>query len=383
MRHIAYPAALGSCVLGASTSALRAAEWSITPSYSSSVDYDSNRRLAAEGKGSEATVLAIDLKFKRALEDLELTLEPRYALRRFSDASLGNGDDRTIAAGALWSGERTVTNLTASYFDQSTLTTEQLETGLVDANTHRRQSQAGASWNWNQTERRALVAQFNYLDVSYYGSASRLLPGYRYPTGSLGEQFLFNERGSLTLSAFGSKLRSDTQGNSSRETGLQAEIVYSISERTRIDGSLGKSTRVLAGQSSRGTDAALSLDHSLVSGKLNVGYKRSLVPYGFGFLVEQQQFTFNLTRPLSAYWDGTVSFYRIQNNETAVLLGLDRRDYSDLSGGMSWHPAETWSVGAVVERSWTQTAERFAKPVNRWRSSVSITWSPFPKSRSW
>jgi hypothetical protein len=383
MRQISYPAALGSCVLGAGAAPLRAAEWSITPSYSSSVDYDSNRRLSADEKGSDATVLGIDLKLKRALENLELTLEPRYALRRFSDPTLGNGDDRSIAAAANWSEERSLLNLTASYFDQSTLYAELLETGLVNADTHRRQSQAGATWNWTQTERRAVVAQFSYLDVSYYGSARKLLPGYRYPSGSIGEQFLFNERGSVTLSAFGSKLDSTTQGNSSRETGAQAEIAYALSERAKIDASVGRSTRVLSGQSSPGTDAALSFDYSLVSGRLNLTYKRSLVPYGLGFLVEQQQYTFNLARPLSPYWDTTLGFYRIQNNETAVLLGLDRRNFNDLSGGLNWHPAETWSVGALIERSWTQTADRNATPVNRWHSSISITWSPFPASRSW
>src|SRR6202011_3032593 len=181
MRQIAYPAALGSCVLGAGGSPVWAAEWSITPSYSASVDYESNRRLAADAKGSDATVLAVDFRFKRALEDMEFTLEPHYAFRRFTDPSLGNGDDRSLNAGFNSIGERSTLKLTASYWDQSTLTTELLETGIVSADTHRRASQAGAAWNWNQTDRRTLVAQLNHMDVSYYGQAARSLPGYRYP----------------------------------------------------------------------------------------------------------------------------------------------------------------------------------------------------------
>ncbi len=71
MRQIAYPAALGSCVLGGGATPLWAAEWSISPNYSASVDYDSNRRLLVDGgKGTDASVLSIDVKFKRALEDL-------------------------------------------------------------------------------------------------------------------------------------------------------------------------------------------------------------------------------------------------------------------------------------------------------------------------
>jgi hypothetical protein len=383
MRQIAYPAALGSCVLGVGVSPVRAAEWSITPSYSSSVDYDSNRRLVAEGKGSGASVLAVDLKFKRALEDVEFSLEPRYAWRRFTDASLGNGDDRTVNAGINWVGERSTLNLTASYWDQSTLVTELLETGLVSGDTHRRQGQAGANWSWNQTERRALIAQLSYSDVNYYGQNASLLPGYRYPSGSLGERFFFSERGSVTLGAFGSMLESDTPGNSSHEVGIQAEVIYVFSEKTRLDTSIGESSRVLSGGSSHGTNASVSLNHSLFLGSICLGYTRSLVPYGIGFLVERQQLTATFVRPLTPFLESNLSFVRVQNNETAVLLRLDRRNYNSLSAGLSWHPAETWTVGARIEGVRTQLVSLAGQTVTGWRSSMTVTWSPFPKSRSW
>jgi hypothetical protein len=382
MRQIAYPAALGSCVLGAG--GVRAAEWSITPLYSSSVDYDSNRILQAEGKSSGATTLAVDLRLKRALEDLTFIVEPHYALRRFTDSSLGNGDDRSVSVGMNWIRERSTLNLTASYFDQSTLVTEVLETGIVSGDTHRRLVQAGAGWNWSQTERRALIVQVNYLDVDYHGRSSSQLAGYRYPSGSIGEQLTFSERGSLTLSAFGSRLESGTQGNSSSlEEGLQVGMTYLWSEQTSIDASLGKSRRVLTGQSSTGTDASIALDHSLSFGKLSFSYKRSLVPYGVGFLVEQQQFVGTFSRSWSPYLDSSVSFYRIEKSENAVLLNLDRRNYDSLAARLNWHPAQTWSVGATLEGVRTHTADLAGEVVQKWRSSVSFTWSPFPKSRSW
>jgi hypothetical protein len=383
MRQIAYPAALGSCVLGAGASPVWAAEWSITPNYSASVDYDSNRLLLAHGKSSDATVLAVDLRFKRALEDMEFTIEPRYAFRRFTDPSLGNGDDRSVNAGFNRVGERSNLNLTASYWDQSTLTTELLQTGIVSADTHRRASQAAATWNWNQTDRRSLIAQLSYMDVSYYGQAARYFPGFRYPSGSVGERFAFSERGSFTLSAYGSRLQSDTQGNSSRSVGLQAEIIYQFSERTNIDASIGESSRVLSGESSHGTDGSVSLNHSLFLGKVSFGYTRSLVPYGSGFLVEQQLFTASIAHPLSPYLDFNLSLFRIQNNETAVRLRIDRPNYNSLAASLNWHPAETWSVGARLEAVRTQVFGLPAETATGLRSAITITWTPFPKSRSW
>jgi hypothetical protein len=390
MRQIAYSGALGSCVLGAGVSSPRAAEWSITPNYSAAVDYDSNRQLLAEGKdkGSGASVLLVDLKLKRALEDLQLTLEPRYALRRYTDSSLGNGDDRSVNGELNWVREKSVVDLTASYWDQSTLTSELLQTGLVSADTHRRAAQGGVSWNWNQTERRTLISQLSYQDVSYYGLHEASLPGFRYTSGSLGERFAFSERGSFTLSAYGSVLASDTPGNSSHEVGVQAGTSYAFSERTSLDASLGRGSRVLAGSSSQGTNGSLALNHSLELGRITLGYTRSLVPYGVGFLVEQQQYTAAISRQLTPYLDGNLGYQQIKSNQAAVLLGVGRPSYKSLSAGLNWRPLETWSVGARVEgvraRIGSLTRLGYSEQnANGWHSSITLTWYPFPTSRSW
>jgi hypothetical protein len=382
MRQIVYTSAVGSCVLGTGAAPVRAAEWSITPIYSVSVDYDSNRRLLLEAKGSEAAVVTADLTFKRAMEDWDVSIEPRYSFRRFSDRSFGNGDDRSVYAALNRLTDGYSLNLTGSYWDQSTLLTEVLETGIVSANTHRRQGQAGANWTWTQTEVRELIAQINFTDVSYYGQGRAQLPGFRYPSASLGERFAFSERGSLTFSTYGSVLSSDTPGNSSHEVGLQAEIIYSFSESTRVDGSVGESSRVLSGQSSYGTDASISLTHTFTQGVASASYTRSLVPYGNGFLVERQQATASLTHPLTPYIDGTLSFTYVNNNHTTVQLEIDRASYDIASAGVSWHPSETWAIGAQAQALRTQSLGLPAGTVNDWRTYFTVTWTPHPWSLS-
>jgi hypothetical protein len=323
------------------------------------------------------------VNFKRALEDLEFTIEPSYAFRRYTDASLGNGDDRTLNAGMTWARERSILNLTASYWDQSTLLTEQLETGRVSGDTHRRNAQAGANWSWNQTERRNLLVQLNYSDVSYYGQAAEFFPGYRYSSGSLGERFAFSERGSFTVSAYGSLFSSSIPGNNSHQLGLQGEVIYAFSERSNVDVSLGESKRVVSGTSSNGTDISASANHSFFRDKISLAYSRSLVPYGSGFLVERQQYTAMLVHPWNEYLDINLSFLRVQNNETAVLLRIDRRSYETLSAGLDWRPTETWSVDVRLDAVHSVLADLTGDSANSWRSTVTLTWRPFPKSRSW
>ncbi len=382
MRQIAYPAAVGCGWLAVNSGPAAAAEWSVTPLYSSSVDYDSNRRLAAVGRSSEATVLTADLRFKRALENWDIVIEPRYSFRRYSDSALGNGDDRSLFAGYDFTGERNSLSLSGSVWDQSTLLTEFLETGIVSGNTHRRLGQMSGTWTWNQTERLQLVTQLSYLDVSYRGQESARLPGYRYPAGTIGERFYFSEAGSFTVSAYGSALSSDTRGNSSHEYGLQAAVLYAFSERTRVDASVGESSRVLAGESSHGTDASVSLTHYMTLSNLNLSYVRSLVPYGNGFLVEREQVTASVSRSLTPCLDGSLSALHVKNNQTAVLLNLDRHSYDSVSASLTWRALETWNLAAQLAGVRTQAPGSSTETIYGWRGAVTLTWTPLPSSRS-
>jgi hypothetical protein len=355
----------------------------MAPSYSSTIDYDSNRRLEHDGTGSEAGVLAIDLRLKRALENLDFTIEPRYAFRRFSDSSLGNGDDRSIFSAFNFNRETSTLNVTASYWDQSTLVTEQLETGIVAGDTHRRMAQASAAWTWSQTERRALVTQVSDMDVSYYGEEASRLPGYKYPAGSIGERFIFSDRGSFTVSSYGSLLQSDTAGNSSHSLGIEGEVVYAFSELTNLDATVGQSERNLSGSNSRGTDASVALNHAMLLNRVTLSYTRSLVPYGNGFLAERQQYGASLTHSWTETVDGTLSALRVQNNETTVLLRLDRRSYDSVSASLNWRPTPTWSLATQLSGIWTQTPDLVAQSVRGWHGAITLSWTPLPSTRSW
>jgi hypothetical protein len=351
--------------------------------YSAGGDFDSNRSLLHEGTGSTAYFVSTDVKLQRAVEDLNITFEPHYTLRRFHGPGFGNGDDRSVAGSVNWTRERTALSLTASYLDESTLTTEVLETGIVNGDTHKRATQAGGVWSWSHTERLSSVAQVSFDDVSYYGLSRALLPGYRYTSGSVGEQFGVNERCQVTLSAFGTKLDSQIQSNSSHELGLQGEIVYLWSDTSKLDASLGESKRVLDSQDSNGTTGAITFTRSVALGSVSFAYRRSLVPYGFGFLVEQQLYSGTYTYKTSPYWDSSISYYRTQNNETAVLLRIDRRNYNTVAAALNVHPTEKWSIGVSLSAVRTQTPDEASLPVHGWRGSLSVTYAPFPKSRSW
>jgi hypothetical protein len=390
---MAYSTAIGcGCLLGAGgASHLWAAEWTAQPSVSWMTDYDSNRALNVDSEGSESAVIYGDLKLERSSESTQIVIEPKYDLRRYSDSVYGPGSDRSLNASLVWTGERNSLNLSASIANQTTLTTELLESGIIDGSIQQRLEQFNAQWSWSRTELHQFFVQAGYMDVDYPGSPLvpegpdgpfvSELPGYKYSNGALGEHFFLTPLTTLTVSAVGDALDSPLRGDSSHEEGGQVELSTSFSERLAVDASVGETRRSLAGQTSNGTNASVLITRSFERGSATLTYTRSLVPYGTGILVERQQVSAGLTRPLTEYLDANINLIRVQNNESTVRLGIDRPFYNNAMVGLAWKMGESWTVAPAVTASWTQ-AIGSNLPVHEWRGALTVTWKPLASTRS-
>jgi len=379
---MAYPTAIGcGCLLGAGgASPLHAAQWSLQPIFSWELDYDSSRSLVPNAPASEETVLSADLRLQRSVENSQFMLEPRFDVRRFSDSVWGPGDDRSLAGGFSWSGERTQLNLTGSVANQNSLTTELLETGIIDTNSRRRSDVAGVELDLARTETHLFFVQVNYLGSSYSGPANiqAVLPGYRYESAALGERFTLSEHLTFSVSAFGDILHSDRAGGSSHETGGQVGLSYARSERLTFDFQVGESRRVLRGSASNGTNVSASATRNFERGNLSCSYVRNLTPYGNGFLVQRDQITAAAKRSLTPDLDVDLRLIRVQNNDSTVRLGLDRRFYDNAGVGLDWRLGETWSLRPEVTTSWSKPIGS-DRTVREWRAALTMTWKPIQK----
>jgi hypothetical protein len=376
-----YPTAIGcGCLFGAGgMTHVHAAQWSLQPVLSWQTDFDSNRSIEPGGQGSEQAVLSADAILQRSLENLQFSLQPHFDLRRYSDSEWSPGDDRSLAGTFSWNSERSQLSLNGSIANQNTLTTELLETGIIDTNTRRRTAQASGELDLGRTEEHLFFTQASYLGSSYSGPplTEELLPGYRYYSAASGERFILSEHLTFSASAFGDYLHSDRAGDSSHEAGGQVELKYSHSELTTFDVQVGESRRVLTGTASLGTNVLASATHKFELSSVSLSYSRSLVPYGNGFLVERQQITAAVTRSLTPTLDADLTAIRIDNNNSTVLLELDRQFYDNLGGGLTWKVSENWSLRSEATTSWAPPIN-YPHTVHEWRTALTMTWRPLP-----
>ena len=390
---MASPTAIGcGCLLGAGgMSHLLAAEWSVQPIFSMQTDYDSDRNLSEGTSGSEEAVLYGDLKLQRAVESTQILLEPRFDLRRYSEDIWQPGNDVSLNGTFTWTGERVKLSLTGFIANQTTLTTEVLETGIIAADARRRSSQASGEWDWYQNERYAAFVQLAYQSSKYSGDAllEYELPGYRYPSASVGEKMSVTDRTAVVASLFGDALTSERQGNSSHEAGVQLEVIHQFSERISLDAAVGESRRSLSGQRGSGTNASVNLSRTYERGSFTLNYTRSLIPYGTGFLVQRQQFSAILVRSLTPTLDLNLTLMRVKNNASAVQLGIDRPYYDNGVLGLSWRMGESWTLQPQVSTNWTNPVEFTSTgatinpaTVHEWRAQVTLVWQPLADSKS-
>ena len=392
MRRVARAtsgAVLGlGCVFGVTA---RAANWSVAPNLDWSVDTDSDRSLVPQGSASQSTSVSTNLDISVVTETTRLTASPSLRWQLFDTKAYGNIFERDLSAADLWTGERITVNASAKDGDNSTLSTEATQTGILSSNLHQRLDLASVSATYNETERYALVLSTDYSDVSYYGTAQsdqlNLLSGYRYFTGSIGEKAQLGETSSLTVTAYRNKDISRLPGNDTLQTGAQAEYHRSFSERLNFDASLGGARIQSLKSTQTSTTGSLNVSRSYELGSIAIAYSRSLTPYGSGTLVQRQQLSLSATRNLRQQLTMTAAASRVQNGS---LPGQSEdggqtpqvQTYINTHLGLDWAPGETWRIGGELD--WTRTrAEGLGQePVHDWHASVSLIWTPQPYSTS-
>ena len=355
-----------------------AAEWTLAPVISAAIDDDSNRYFTLPARASQSLMLSGTGQFQRMTDTTQLTLTPLLRWQRFDNDFYSPNFDRAILAAFDWTQELWKLDLTGSYSDLSTLTTEVETTGLISSTVHQRAQQVGLSWSYSQTERRALVVSVAYAEAGYYGTQAGLLDllqGYRQPSASVGERFNLDETSSLTPSNFTDQVITHIPQEDSHETGAQIDYAHAFSERTRLDVSVGASSRSLEGVQSTGTVANVQFSHGYERGSLTAAYTRGLVPYGTGLLVQQQRASLTGSYALTEYLTTTAAFVRTQN-DAAPLAGLGARVYNNVTVGLDWKPLIEWTVHAETGATRTETVGLNPQPVNEWRVLLSLQWSP-------
>ena len=370
--------ALGACAAACAMPA-SAAEWSVTPAFSWDADHSTNRGLQPDAPESQSYGAVVDLQLARRDDTSEFRIQPHYRLARYLADRYPDADDKQLSMSGHWGYENAVLELNALAAEESTLTTELAETGLVRADSNRRTIGGGLAWKYAAAETRQLSLSLGWQDVDYTGARQDVLTGYRYLTASVGESFTLTPRAALLVTAFGSRLESPERNSTSDERGASLGVQYAWSERTTMSLSLGLSKQDMDGRQSTGTTRDFSLDHKGERLDWSLGYSHSLQPYGTGVLAERDTAQLQFVRALGPRLDVLLSGRYARNQDGGFGFTFDSREYRFGESSLRWRVRETWyaslSVGYSTARQEATWFTR-ASDAHGWTIGLNTRWTP-------
>jgi hypothetical protein len=395
-------AVLGVGCLAGGAPLAHAAQWSFAPQANVGVDNDSNRYLEANAPASQSGFVNPSAEFDWSNDTSKLSLSPWLMWQQISTKTYASLHSESLNGEYDWNSELGQLAVQGSVADFSTLATDIPDSGLVAPGINRRTYFGSASYSHLLSERRTFIAQFSWLDVNYFGSNSQLLnllSAYKYATVSLGEKFILDPSTSLTPTIFDNQVISELTAGNSRESGMRLDFNHSFTERISIKAYAGGSQQALQDlygyfitfqglvpayrpETRISGLGGFVLTLATERGHLDLTYANSLQPYSGGVLAQRQSLTLSGMQSVTEKIDVSISGARIQNNHSAVQLGIDRAYYDTATLGLDWHFAETLRLHseAGVQHAPTLSFGPYTPtvPLTEWHVALSLNWTPLP-----
>lgn len=408
-RRACVPACLMIAAIAAGTA--QAAEWSMESSVALRTEYDDNIQLTA---GPHPTVwgilLAPEIKFSGATERLNVTGGVRASFNRYFGESGLDDIDHSLTLRSSYTAERDLFGLNIDSVRDSTLVSELLETGIVQARRERNRLSANPSWRHYLTESMALTTSYGYTDVRYADTHNTSLIDYRDQQATVGLQWNPNERDLLTVTGHYDWYETNPKTFEAKTYGLQARYDHAFSETLRGALALGarntQSTQsaealfcsgpilfglcfgtlspitLVANDTSTGYTFLATIDRkfetALLSGKLS----REINPTGVGALVQTDRLGVTWQQQLSP----TVNFFvdtSIYDSRYVgkFVVGSNSRYYR-IEPRITWKMTDNWTLLGGYSYAHVQYEHHTASAsANTVYLLVSYTWPKLSISR--
>lgn len=311
-------------------------QWYFLPSYDLKTFYEDNVRLSIndpqDSFGAEAVAR---LAAGRAREMSDIAFRAEIRPKWYSDISSFNRTDARFNLAGFQQFERSRLGLDADLEFESTDTSEEQTTGIVQVNKLRTRGFLGPQWRYTVTERLYLNLSASYTDVSYEDVGDIPLFNYTLSRGDGGVLYRFTERLDLFTNISYERYEANAIDSSSDTYGFSLGADYDISETSKIRVSGGfwnSSAEVSAGggiesSDTTGMSGRVRLTKEFELGKLMFQADHGLIPSGSGSLQNNTSLALRLDYPLTPRWSLNLAARAYRNENSGLGNNSAERDF--------------------------------------------------------
>ncbi|WP_139191928.1 hypothetical protein [Thiocapsa roseopersicina] len=311
--------------------------------------------------------------------------------RQYSDVS---ELDRTN--GALGFRSRFQVNRHSLGFDtsldyDSTLTSEEATTGIVQVNKRRSKVFVRPSWRYELTERTTLDAGVSYEDVSYEDVDVIPLTNYTFARASFAVGYQLTERLQLVGQTAYDEYDASEVDTRSTSVGVEAGLKYLLSETSTIRAAAGirqsdaqtPTEEGVIDTTNSGPIFELEWTKDFIVGGIELLAERSLVPSGRGTLLDTTGINLAFNYPITERWTFGLDASGYRNRNPGGEISGNDRDFVnlaprlerrltealrlDLSYRYRWQKREISEDDAVSNAVFLSVTYRWPRePLRRW-----------------
>lgn len=296
---------------------------------------------------------ALDMKYES--ETARMTLSPRLVSARYDDASELDYNAQYLDLNTSSQGQSFSPALQFSFANDTTLTSETAEAGIVQAIHKRRKWQANPSAVIELNEWVGLQLGLGFLDVDYQAGNAAGLYDYSQKSANLGLISELGQKDTLSLTLTGYTLRTPWVDQQTDYYSLNLAYDSELTEKSRFNASVGgykidfNLDKVSGANKTNDTGytAQLSLAGQFEYASGNIVLARELNPGIRGNLTRQDKATLSLSRGLTESLGVNVNTGYVKVTELESRLKYQNRDYRNASLSLRWEATQQLSTSVT------------------------------------
>ncbi len=326
--------------------------WVFEPGVRLDLFYDDNVRLSeVDPQSSFGGFAELYAVMSRSTEVSDLRFRGVIDTSYYTDVSELNTTDGAIDASYIYRMERTTLGLVSRLAYDSTLTSEEETTGIVQINKRRTSFDISPSVDYAISERATAGLDFTFQDVSYEDASDILLSDYQYMQVGLNGEYGLTERVTLLARLLYDRFDSEQIVDQSDAYGGEAGLRYELSDRMTLTAVAGAravdQTSDVGGQSvdtsSSGPMFNVSLRRDYGPGEIDITFERSLLPSGRGTLLDTTRAGIGLSFPVTERAVARLDMVGVRNRNPGDETNFNDRDFFLVTPGLRWLLSEsTW-----------------------------------------
>ena len=315
--------------------------WYIEPQAILRGFYDDNVRLQPRNaESSFGAIVRGRVELGRRTEVSDIGLSAEVNSRHYSEVSELDRTDGSLNVAWGYQLERHRLGLNAAFDYDSTLTSEEQTTGLVQVNKRRSRFLVRPSWGYALSERTDLEAGFSYEDVSYEDVDVIPLFDYTFARAGLLAGHDLSERLQLLGRFSYDNFEAAQVKTESTAYGIEAGARYRWSETLALsflaglrsaDSQTPSLEGVLVDSDTTGPLFELNLKKDFLVGGLEFTAERSLLPSSRGTLLDTTGLTLAFDYPVTPLWTFALNARAYRNRNPGDEVSGNDRDYLQIA----------------------------------------------------